>query len=125
MNTFIIEPIPENADKSSIEVATNTELKLPFNSTMKFGNLLAEIRKHKGLKQNELAKKANINVGVLSEIENNRREISLKSLKKIAEALEIPYQLLLLYTLDPTEMSGEKQSSYNKIVELINRDFFD
>ncbi len=118
----ILEPVIGDFqdDVSSI---LNTNLNTPVRGALKFGNLLALIREHKGFLQKTLAKEAGMNVSVICEIENNRREVSLKSLKKIAKVLDIPYQVLLLYTLDPTKMSEDKQDAFSKIVKLINNDF--
>ena len=56
---------------------------------MVLGSIIREVRVHKGMKQIELAKKAEISNTYLSDIENQRTSPSLKTLSRIANALEI------------------------------------
>ena len=56
---------------------------------MVLGSIIREVRVHKGMKQIELAKKAEISNTYLSDIENERTSPSLKTLSRIANALEI------------------------------------
>lgn len=52
------------------------------------------IRKHRGLTQDELASQAGISRPYLTEIETGRKEGSIRSLKSLANALNIPLELL-------------------------------
>jgi len=56
---------------------------------MIIGSKIREVRIHRGMQQIELARKAKISNTYLSDIENNRTTPSLKTLSKIANALEI------------------------------------
>lgn len=58
---------------------------------MIIGSKIRDIRIRKGLKQIELARKAEISNTYLSDIENNRANPSLKTLAKIANVLEIHF----------------------------------
>lgn len=55
---------------------------------MMIGKKIKALRLEKGLKQFELAKKAGISNTYLSDIEVGRTDPSLKTLEKIADALE-------------------------------------
>lgn len=55
---------------------------------MSLGKKIRKIRLEKDLKQIEVAKQAEISNSYLSDIEVDRTEPSLKTLKKIAEVLE-------------------------------------
>jgi transcriptional regulator with XRE-family HTH domain len=49
---------------------------------------IKEKRKEKGISLNQLAEKTGINKGNLSKIENGHTNITIKTLKKIAKALD-------------------------------------
>jgi DNA-binding XRE family transcriptional regulator len=50
------------------------------------------IRKHRGMTQDDLASAAGISRPYLTEIETGRKEGSIRSLKSIAEALNVPLE---------------------------------
>ena len=58
----------------------------------KVGQKIKQIRNEKGLSQEKLALKAEIDRTYLAGVEQGKRNPSLKSLEKIVEALEISFQ---------------------------------
>ena len=52
------------------------------------------IRKHRGMTQDDLAKASGLSRPYLTEIETGRKEGSIKSLKAIAKALNVPLEKL-------------------------------
>ncbi len=95
------------------------------------GDMIAKVRKEKGMTKTELAKLTDINIGHLTHIEKGERNPSHKALKNICKALDVPYQQLM-YTYDK-QISEDQESygsiehiSYNKIlaVNTLN-DFID
>lgn len=76
------------------------------------GDMIAKVRKDKGMTKTELAKLTDINIGHLTHIEKGERNPSHKALKAICKALDIPYQQLM-YTYDKTV--SEEQEEYNLI----------
>lgn len=76
------------------------------------GDMIAKVRKEKGMSKTELARLTEINIGHLTHIEKGERNPSHKALKNICRALDIPYQQLM-YTYDKT--ISEEQASYNVI----------
>ena len=52
-------------------------------------------REHKGMKLNELARKAGVSPSYLSQIENGKRNPSVESIKAIAAALDIAPEILI------------------------------
>ncbi len=76
------------------------------------GDMIAKVRKEKGITKTELAKLTDINIGHLTHIEKGERNPSHKALKNICKALDIPYQQLM-YTYDKT--INEEQEQYNLI----------
>lgn len=95
------------------------------------GDMIAKVRKEKGMTKTELAKLTDINIGHLTHIEKGERNPSHKALKNICRALDIPYQQLM-YTYDK-QVSEEQESyglinhiSYNKVLAVSNiQDFID
>jgi transcriptional regulator with XRE-family HTH domain len=63
---------------------------------VKFGIRVRELRKEKGLSQEQLAFKADLHRTYIGMIERAEKNATLNSIEKIAKALEIePYQLLI------------------------------
>lgn len=61
----------------------------------KFGLQVRKLRKQRGLTQEELAEKANIDPKSIIEIENGKRNPSLKTIHKIAKVLKTSTSELL------------------------------
>lgn len=76
------------------------------------GNLIARIRKEKGITKTQLANSTGVNVGHLTHIEKNTRRPSHTALKNIANALGVPAQPLF-YTYD--KELDDKQKNYGYI----------
>jgi len=74
------------------------------------GNMIAKIRKERGMSKTELAEKTSINIGHLTHIEKGERNPSHKALRSICKALDVPYQQLM-YTYDKT--LNEEQEAYH------------
>ncbi|SMB91940.1 transcriptional regulator, XRE family with cupin sensor [Thermanaeromonas toyohensis ToBE] len=60
------------------------------------GARIREIRQEKGLRLEKVAKKAGLTCGFLSQVERDLANPSITSLRKIAEALDVPIFYLLL-----------------------------
>lgn len=93
------------------------------------GDMIAKVRKEKGMTKTELAKLTDINIGHLTHIEKGERNPSHKALKNICRALDIPYQQLM-YTYDK-QVSEEQENygfidniSYNKVLAVSNLENF-
>jgi len=87
------------------------------------GDMIAKVRKEKGITKTELARLTDINIGHLTHIEKGERNPSHKALKNICKALDIPYQQLM-FTYDKN-ITEEHESykiidhiSYNKILAV-------
>ena len=79
------------------------------------GDMIAKVRKEKGITKTELARITGINIGHLTHIEKGERNPSHKALKNICKALDIPYQQLM-YTYD--KELNEDQETYNFIKHI-------
>ena len=75
------------------------------------GNMIAMIRKEKGVTKTELAQITGINIGHLTHIEKGERNPSHKALSSICEALNIPFEELL-HTYDKTLSVEQEKCNY-------------
>ena len=87
------------------------------------GDIIAKIRKEKGITKTELARRTGINIGHLTHIEKGERNPSQNALKNICKALGTPYQPLM-YTYGKT-LSEEQETygfidyiAYNKVIAV-------
>ena len=63
---------------------------------MSLGQTIAKIRKEKNLKQSELAEALGVNQSIIARWENDQMRPRKKSLEQLAQALELPYEALLV-----------------------------
>lgn len=63
-----------------------------------FGNAIRELRKERGLSQEDLALEANINRSYFSGVERGVRNLSLANIVKVADALDLEVSDLFLRT---------------------------
>ena len=70
-------------------------MELKQNILIKFGERIRQIRKEKGLSQEELAYKANLHRTYIGMIERAEKNITLINIEKIANALKINIKDLL------------------------------
>lgn len=89
------------------------------------GKLIAKIRKDKRISKALLSREAHIDTGHISHIEKGDRTPSHKSLKKICDCLEIPYQPLMYtydkeFTQEQLDYNIENKICYDKIL-AVNR----
>ncbi len=96
------------------------------------GDRIREIREARGLTQDQLAEQAGISKGFLSDVENNKRNISSENLLKIANVLGASIDYLLRGETRPTtqtqpviippelsQFAEEQGLSYAETLELL------
>jgi transcriptional regulator with XRE-family HTH domain len=64
------------------------------NIKVVFGKRIRELRRAKGLSQEELALKAGLDRTYISDVERGMRNISLENIERLAQALELQIQEL-------------------------------
>lgn len=97
------------------------------------GDRIKEIREKKGMTQEQLADKAKLSKGFLSDVENNKKNISSQLLLKIANALGASVDYLLIgeskkkFEREPvvippslSEAAEELHLTYSETLELLN-----
>lgn len=81
-------------------------------------NKIKEIRIIKNIKQNELARKANISQSVLSDIEANKVDPRITTVCKIAEALGVTVQTLIDSKYKPLDILIKYQNELHELSVL-------
>jgi transcriptional regulator with XRE-family HTH domain len=79
------------------------------------GRAVAEIRKLRGLTQRAVAERTGLTVNYLSLVENGDRAVSLEGLNRLAEALGVPPDWIVLWAREGRRRPGEDP----KVAELI------
>jgi transcriptional regulator with XRE-family HTH domain len=74
---------------------------------MDLGRAISLCRARRGMKQAELAERAGLSVSYLSLLEKNKRkDPTLSTIQKLAEALSVPTGILFFLAADKTELAG-------------------
>lgn len=83
---------------------------------------LIRIRKSKNITQFMLAEMADLSTGIIGELENGHRNPTLKTIEKIAKALNTPtYQFFIDVRDNSADIQGLSNEEKRKlIIELIN-----
>ena len=79
---------------------------------MNVGNIISKFRKQAGLSQGQLAEACEISQSYLSQIEKNRREPHMTTLKKLSEVLEVPLPVLLFLSVDEEDIPEQKRDAF-------------
>ncbi|MCD7117317.1 helix-turn-helix domain-containing protein [Limosilactobacillus albertensis] len=83
------------------------------------GDNMRAIRKHLGVTQERLAELSGLSVNFISRLERTSdQNVSLKSLKRIAAALQIPITQLLENTDFNNNEPSEVQTNFSKVDQL-------
>lgn len=85
-------------EKNLRAIKNGDEIAIPSEITFAILEGLSPIRvwrKYKKIKMNELAKNVGISSAYLSQIENKKRNPTIDTLKKIAQALELDIEVLI------------------------------
>lgn len=94
---------------------------------MEIGTAIEAIRKKKGISQGELADKATITQSYLSLVENNVKEPKIKTLRKIAKALDLPLAILSFLSLTENDVAEDKREIFKgfmpHIKDMVEKNF--
>ena len=82
---------------------------------MNLGKALKLCRTQKNLTQSELANLADISVSYLSLLEQNKRDPNFSTIKKIAKAINVPFNILIFLAADRSELSGLDRDLIEKL----------
>jgi len=73
---------------------------------MNVGQAIRLCRTQRGASQSEVAHRANCSVSYLSLLENNKRDPTLSTIIRIAQALRVPVGVLFVLASDKAEMGA-------------------
>ncbi len=86
---------------------------------MNLGLTIATLRKSKGLKQGNFAISCDITQAYLSQIESNKKEPNLSTLKIISEKLEIPLPVIFFLSIDIDDIPEKKKVSFDMLQPMV------
>ncbi|MDY8022907.1 helix-turn-helix transcriptional regulator [Paenibacillus polymyxa] len=89
---------------------------------MNYGTRIAELREHKGLKQEELAQSLGITRAALSHYEKNRRKPDFEILTKLADIFGVTIDYLVGRTSHPAVMLDSDVREFVDQLELSDED---
>lgn len=73
---------------------------------MNLGKSIQTCRMQRGFSQADLAKRAGISVSYLSMLENSKRDPTISTVQKIANALGVPIEILFFLGAEQGELAG-------------------
>lgn len=94
---------------------------------MNLGEAISDVRKRKCIKQKVLARRCEISQTYLSQIENNRRDPNLSTLKKISKVLEVPLPIIFFLSLTDEDIPEQKKEAFSYLspsVKAFVQEFF-
>lgn len=94
---------------------------------MNLGQAIADIRHQKCIKQKVVARRCKISQTYLSQIENNRRDPNLSTLKKISQVLEVPLPIIFFLSLTDEDIPEQKKEAFTYVsssVKAFVQEFF-
>ena len=89
------------------------------------GKTIRRLRSDIELSQQELAARASVTPSFMSLLESGKRQPSLKVLRRLAEALEVPEEVLLWDAVELPPDLPEKDRRMCEIAKLIVRRFYE
>ena len=78
-------------------------------------NRIYQIRKRKGLSQEEMARDLSVTANYISLIENGKKEPSLSFLKKVAKEYDFPFILLAKEKILPVATNSKEREIRDKL----------
>lgn len=84
---------------------------------MNLGQAIRLCRMQRGVSQSAIANRANCSVSYLSMLENNKRDPTLSTVAKIAEALNVPVGLLLVLATDENELGAIDEQVTDQLMQ--------
>ncbi|WP_064966473.1 helix-turn-helix domain-containing protein [Tenacibaculum ovolyticum] len=86
---------------------------------MEIGTAIKQLRKQRNLTQKELAKRCDVSVNALSQIEVNASFPQKSTISKICNALDYPVSYLLFFSITEDDIPEEKKVVFNSLNSAI------
>ena len=87
---------------------------------MNLGESIKSLRKRKNISQGELALSCKITQAYLSQIENNRKEPNLATLKTISKELDVPLPIIFYTAMSEEDIPDSKKEAFGMINPSLN-----
>lgn len=84
---------------------------------MNIGHAIRLCRTQRGVSQSSIAQSAKCSVSYLSMLENNKRDPTLSTVTKIAEALRVPVGLLFVLAADQSDLGAIDESIADQLMQ--------
>lgn len=84
---------------------------------MNVGQAIRLCRTQQGASQSAIATRANCSVSYLSMLENNKRDPTLSTVTRIAEALHMPVGLLLVLAADQDDLGAIDRNITHRLMQ--------
>lgn len=88
---------------------------------MDVGRVIKDFRKRRGVNQHQLADMSNITQAYLSQIENNKKDPNLSTLKDICDALGVPVPVLFISAVSESDVPEQKKEAYSIMAPVIKK----
>lgn len=92
---------------------------MEISALKKIGQRIRDLRKQKGLSQEQLAEKAGFHFSYIGGVERAEKNITLVNLLKIADALDVQIMDLFIYTKYQQSALNEKDELLNQIFQTL------
>lgn len=86
--------------------------------SLSLGQVLKDIRTSTGLSQRDLAERIEVDQTYVSHLENDRRDPSVRTLRKIAHAFDVPVSTLLVLALW-SELGEVERQAFRPVLEQL------
>jgi XRE family transcriptional regulator, regulator of sulfur utilization len=88
---------------------------------MNIGGAIKELRKHRGIKQKELAAGAGISINALCSLELNKAFPKRETIEDICKVLSIPSAYLLYFSVDNNDIPEDKRKVFHQLHGTIKK----
>jgi transcriptional regulator with XRE-family HTH domain len=82
---------------------------------------ITAIRKERGMTQEQLALASGLSTTYINQLERGRKSPTLKSLENICKALNVPFPIVSILSVDKSSMSPEKWEGYQYLIDPVIR----
>lgn len=82
---------------------------------MRLGTAVKDLRKRAGLRQEDLAERVGVTQSYLSQIENDRKEPNLSTLRRIGQELGVSLPILFFLSMDEEDVHPERKETFDRM----------
>lgn len=86
---------------------------------MNVGQAIRLCRIKRGASQGAVARQASCSISYLSMLENNKRDLTLSTLSRLAQALQIPVGLLFFLALEQEDLGPIDEKTAGKLIQSV------